>query len=230
MLKLIKFQGLLLSPQPQPPNVLKGLSFVIWIFITTFAGAYIFSDTITLITIPTGIGLWTLNRILDSQQHMYKAVPVSQRFTVFNIFLTPFLLTALAIISFWLAQILLAAGLNTFIQPNTEFTPPLATLNVHGTFFLLLMLINIISMGTAIAFIRRKIYRTSAYAAFTILAFSLLSYTKSLMPVPQVIFLESLSLLPQINQLLTGMGIATLLIIPLSLYIGYKLYLVPPKH
>ena len=59
------------------------------------------------------------------------------------------------------------------------------------------------------------------------------AFLKSFMPVSpqtgQVEFLESLTLMPQINEILIGLSVAAIIIVPLSIYRGYKIYIVPPR-
>lgn len=94
---------------------------------------------------------------------------------------------------------------------------------------MLLILIMVLVVGITIAFIKNSKVRNYAYAVFFMLGFGLLFVLRSIMPNIGREFMESISMMPQINELLTAASIATLLIVPMSIYLGYKLYLSPAQ-
>lgn len=177
--------------------------------------------------------LWIINKNLNGDQRLFEMVPVSRRFTVFNVFLASLFIVA---IIYFGAFLVVMVFVNLIIGGTIILSPqnipveivPAEQLTVAANVFMLLLLVIIIFVGTAIALIKNGKYRNGAYAAFFLLGYALLSFLKRQMPVSpntgKVEFLESFSLMPQINQVLTGFGIAVLLIVPLSVYAGYSMY------
>ncbi len=196
------------------------------------AGAYI--------PIALSIGsIWMINRNFNGDQPLFEMVPVSRRFTVLNVYLASIVIAFISYIFLWflgLAFVALVFGV-VYIFSSESFGPDSFSFNrtlpetlatLQGSLFMVLVLIIIIFIGITIVFIRNKRYRNSAYIGLFAVVYGALSFLKSLMPISlttdPVDFIESLSLIPHINELIMGVSIGVLLIVPLSVYMGYRLY------
>jgi len=93
---------------------------------------------------------------------------------------------------------------------------------------MLCILVIIIFAGVAIAFIKSKNLRLFSFIVFPTIGYGLLFFLKSSMTISpnsdKVEFIESFSIMPQANTILSCVVIATLIICIASVFIGYKLY------
>jgi len=243
--KLYGFQRLFFhSPQArdiQPAKlILTAGTWMIAAFLTAnlFAGNTLSSET----TMPIYVGaisVMLINRILNGNR-LFETVPVGKKFIVFNVYLASALLATGIFLGLWIFGLTffgIIAGVAYFImQSQGQISPPnmaseLVIDSLKGNLFMLLVLIIILLVGTTIAFVKNRRYRSVVYLAFFIIGYALLAYLKLFMPISpstgRVEFLESLILMPGIDGILLWLVIATLLLLPLSVYIGYKLYLTP---
>lgn len=184
--------------------------------------------------------IWMINRNFNGDQPLFDMVPVSRRFIVFNIYLSAIFMVIVIFLTLWLMGLTLVGiifGAVYIFSPesfgpdsfNRTSADTLTTL--QGDLFMVLVLIIILFIGITIVFIKNKRYRNSAFIGLFAVVYGALSFLKSFMPTSpvtdQVNFMESLSVIPQINELFMGLSIATLLIVPLSIYVGYRLYMTP---
>jgi hypothetical protein len=237
--KIFNYQKLMYSSIPSPnlfqnnKAILAGLFFVMIVLsmTTSLFEGNLFTTYSGLAFLMAVYSIWQINQILNGDQPLFKMVPVSRQFTVFNIYLASVSIVTITFIAVSLsgAAIVGIITVIAYLIAPQSFPPeivPADQLTAQGNVFMLLLLVITLFIGTTIAIIRNNRSRTGAYVAFFLLAYGLLAALKSVMPVSpntgKVGFLVSLSLMPQANQLLMGVGIATLFIVPLSVYVGYK--------
>lgn len=184
--------------------------------------------------------IWMINRNFNGDQPLFDLVPVSRRFIVFNTYLAAIFIIIAAFFTMWLMGLalfgIILGGVYIFspesIVPDGFNRTSADTLNTfQGDMFMLFVLIIILFVGITIIFIRNKRYRNRAFTGMFAAIYVALSFLKSIMPAApvsdQASFMENLSVMPQINELLMGTGIAMLLMVPLSIYVGYRLYMTP---
>lgn len=237
--KVAVFQKLFLNSTPSinfsQDSIKTGITLAAFVF-TAFLMAQFFTGA----PIPLAAGsIWLVNRILNGNQPLFKIVPVTRRFTVFNVYLASIVTAGILIIGLWffsLALVALLFGIVYIVNPEgfgqapPDFVPPETIVNTfQGNLFMFLLVIIILVVGTTIAFIRNSRHRNRSYAAFFVLGLGLLALLKSVMPVypstGKVEFMESLSIMPQVNEILIGVSTAAILIVSFSMYIGYRLYM-----
>ncbi|MDD4346734.1 MAG: hypothetical protein PHZ11_07600 [Desulfitobacteriaceae bacterium] len=242
--KVIAYQKLFSNSVPSInqniSNLFKtGLTFAFYAFALFMLTLLLDGAYYILIVFSIG-SIWMINRNFNGDQPLFDMVPVSRRFIVFNIYLSAVFMVIM-FLTLWLmcriALVGIISGAVYIFSPESigsgsfNRTAPDTLAILQGDLFMILMLISILFIGITIVFIRNKRYRNSAYIGLLAVVYGALSFLKSFMPASsvtdQVNFMESLSVMPQINNLLMGVGIATLLIVPLSIYVGYKLYMTP---
>ncbi len=241
--KVIAYQKLFLNSVPSIyQNINSPSKTILTITIAAFASfmlAFLLDGANTTIALPI-VSIWMVNRNFNGDQPLFDMVPVSRRFIVFNIYLSAIFLVIVAFLTFWLMGMaffgVIFGAFYIFNPESIETDSVNHTLDdtlttLQGDMFMGLMLIIILFIGITIIFIRNKRIRNSSFIGMFAVIYGMLSFLKSIMPVSpvsdQLTFMESLSVMPQINELLVGMSIATLLIVPLSVYAGYKLYMTP---
>ena len=239
--KLIDYQRLLFSSTPSPNNNKAISAEFIFLIVASVMTLNLFDNNLFTTYIGLAIwmvvfSIWTINKNVNGDQRLFEMVPVSRPFTVFNIYLATVSIVTISFIAislFGAAIALIFAGFLYINSPQSFLTEIVRAdqLTVQGNVFMSFLLVIILFVGTTITFIRSGRYRNGAYVAFFLIGYGLLSALKSVMPpspTGSVVFLESLSIMPEVNQLLQGVGIATLFIVPLSVFVGYKLYLARP--
>lgn len=164
-----------------------------------------------------GFSVLNINEILNGDKPLFEIVPVSKRFIVYNVYLSVVLFAIIMYVPIWFLGI--------------PFNQTISTL--QGNIFILMVMVIILFIATTISFLSKGKHRVISYIVFFLIGYGLLIFLKGFMPVlpetGRVEFLESLSIMPRINEILLGMGIATAIIVPLSIYAGYKLYLLRGK-
>jgi hypothetical protein len=238
LIKLVAFQKLFLNSIPSLD------SFRPW----TFAGPALGGVSLTFLLdgefhvmiLLAVVSVWMVNRNLNGDQRLFEFVPVSKRFTFVNVYLVAVVIVvsgyfSLLLLGWTIIGIIIGVAYIFQLQDVSQMLPVsfVPTVNIQQSLFIFLLLAIILLVGTTISFVRNSRYRNGSYAAFFMLSYGLLSVLKSYMPpLPvqrKVVFMESLTIMPRINEILTGLSIATIIILPLSIYVGYRLYLSPQQ-
>lgn len=237
MLKiLVAFQKLFLSSLPSLD------SYTPWTLAGPVAGGilmmFLLDGEFNIPILIAVISVWMVNRNLNGDQRLFDLVPVSKKFTLLNVYLASVTIVVSGIIAlawFGLTIAFIMMAVTSIRQPQSieqllpvSFVP---SVNIQHSVFIFLLVVIILFMGTTISFIRNSMFRNVGYAIFFMFFYGLLSVLKSNMPAStdtgKVVFMESLSLMPRINEVLGGLSVAVILIVPLSIYVGYKLYMPP---
>jgi hypothetical protein len=241
--KVIAYQQLFLNSVPSINQNINNPSKTLLTIVFYFFALFMLSRLLDGAYIPIGlsiVSIWMINRNFNGDQPLFEMVPVSRRFIVFNVYLSAIFMVIVMFLTVWLMGLTLVGIIfgAVYIFSSESFGPDsfnrtsadtLTTL--QGDLFMVLALIIVLFIGITIVFIRNKRYRNSAYIGLFAVIYGAFSFLKSFLPASpvtgQVNFMESLSVMPQFNELLMGVGIATLLIVPLSIYVGYRLYMTP---
>lgn len=216
-------------------NFFRYITFAIYVF-ALFMLTRLLDGAYISVVLSIGASIWIINRNFNGDQPLFDMVHVSRRFIVFNIYLSAIFMVVAMLITLWLMGLTLVGiifGAVYIFSPESigpdSFDPvlPDTLATFQGNLFMVLALIIILFIGITIVFIRNKRYRVSAYIGWFAVVYGALSFLKSFLPasLDKVNFMESLSIMPQINELLLGVGIAALLIVPLSVFMGYRLYM-----
>ena len=241
--KVITYQKLFLNSVPSIyqniNNPSKTIFTIAFFAFASFMLAYLLEGAYFPIVLPI-VSIWMINRNFNGDQPLFDMVPVSRRFIVFNIYLSAIVVVIISYLTLWimgLAFFGIIFGAFYIFSPesieidslNRTSTDTIAIL--QGDRFMVLVLIIILFIGITIIFIRNKRYRNGAFVGLFAVIYGALYFLKSIIPASpvtnQISFMESLSAMPQINELLMGTGISMLLIVPLSIYVGYRLYMTP---
>lgn len=184
--------------------------------------------------------IWLINWNINNENRFFMLVPVSRSFTVLNIYLSALLF---AVITYVIALIMVMSFLGVILgivylaQGSTEtppgFSPPQVIDTAKGSWLMLQTVTIALFTGTTIAFIRKNSLRNIAYIAIFILSYGLLARLKVNMPISpstgRVEFLESFSIMPGADQILAILWLVIAILVPLSIYLGYKLYTSPSR-
>lgn len=250
MLKnLIAYQRLLLNSTP-PLGVtsekpFKESFYVLIIFMVIFVNIFIFSfsgNTISLnmvlyITFPI-ISVWMINRILYGNKRIFEIVPVSRKYTFFNLFLLSLVIVFILYFIVWMLGVvfvLIMFGIS-YIEALLSssnvitiqyFDAPIIDTTKGDMLMICILLITLFTSFT-ITFIKNKKYKFFGFVGFATIGYGLLLYLKNNMPISQgsdkVEFIESFSIMPQANIILICVAIATVIICITSGFTSYKLY------
>jgi len=249
--KLIAYQRLLLnsmSPiEGKGQNSIKGLLNILFVFIFVFVTISIFmGNSISSNEIGPFIlsvaSVWMINRILNNSHRMFETVPVSRKYTVFNIFLLSIVNVLIAFVILWVFMLVLIGsivGIGYLVFPQGFSQSPPDTIvyqivdTTKGSILMLFIAMIILFAGTAITFIRSQKLRNCSFAGFTIIGYGCLFVLKGYMPIApnstRVEFLQSFSIMPQANAILICTAVTTVVICIASVFMGYKLYVINPK-
>lgn len=240
--KLIAYQRLLLNSTPPinmtSINAFEILFYIFCIFSVVFMNIYIFAGTAiftsnNLIIVLPMASIWMINRILNCNNKLFETVPVTRRYTVFNVFLLSIVIIFIGYLVYLfsiMALIGLIWGIAYLVnyQGITSPTETAITQITKGDILMLCVFVIILFAGVSITFIKSKRWRLSSFAAFTAIVYGFLFTLKSSMPISpnsgKVEFLESFSMMPQGNTILICVAIATVIICIASGFMGYKLY------
>ena len=112
-------------------------------------------------------------------------------------------------------------------SPPASAVPQLID-TTKGDLLMLCILVIILFAGTAITFISNKKIRLLSFAGFVSIGYGFLFFLKLHMPITpnsnKVEFLQSFSIMPQGNTILICVAITAVTICIISIFIGYKLY------
>jgi hypothetical protein len=251
MKKLIAYQKLLLnsiptlekSPLTHYDKLFFGIGFVVIFFMDTviFTGNTRSSDTLFSIALPI-ICVWMINRIIYGNQRLFETVPVSRKYIALNVLLLPIVIVFISIITLWIVSIPLLGVLigimylvfpQGFNQSPPESAIPQLIDTSKVNLLMICIVVIILFIGAAITFIKNKKIRLCSFAAFAIIAYGLLFFLKINMPVSpnstKVEFLESFSVMPEADVILSCVAIATVIICITSCFTSYNLYIAKSK-
>lgn len=108
--KVAVFQKLFLNSTPSinfsQDSIKSGVTLAAFVF-----AAFLMAQFFTGATpIPLAVGsIWLVNRILNGNQPLFKVVPVTRRFTVFNVYLASIVIAGILIIGLWVFSLALVA-------------------------------------------------------------------------------------------------------------------------
>ncbi|MCW3490380.1 hypothetical protein [Dethiobacter alkaliphilus] len=202
--------------------------------------ARLLDGEINFLIMLAAISVWTVNRNLNGDRRIFEIVPVSRQFIFFNVYLAVVMAAMAGFLALWFLGLFITGiffAITYIVQPQNisqvmpeTFAP---TVNIEQSLFMFLLIVIILVVGSTISFVRNNKYRSGGYLLFFTILYGLLSVLKNyLPPLPdtgRVVFMESLSYMPWVNELLTALSIVTAIIVPLSIYIGYRLYLSPQQ-
>jgi len=175
--------------------------------------------------------------VINGDKKIYSLVPVSSLFFVGNVFL---LLINFAILSYLILFIIswifvgsialiifiLSSGVNLFTEPGQQVA--VASLVWKGEMLVGFICIIFTIASTAISFHKNKIFRKGGIVALGAIVYSFLFIIKLLilnLPSPEGFdFVIEFSNLPQADNILIWSGVTALVVIPLSIYTGYRFY------
>jgi len=167
-------------------------------------------------------------------------MPVSTKFLVGNVFLMPILISVgawilMGVTGFIFAN-LIAIGVfiatkgsnNVYTQSNVVVDPFLAQGEWKGLILVLLTFLIITFVCTAASFLKRKKLRYIAIITTLSIGYGFLIILNKVMPVlPNDVpnpFAMQFANMPQANLILMSLSIIALIIIPTSIWTGYKIY------
>jgi len=242
MKKLIAYQKLLLNSigpfgisglDPAEKSIFFGAIFVMFFMdIVIFKGNTISTETFFTIAVPI-ICIWMINRILYGSYRLFETVPASRKYIVGNILLLPI---AMICIFYIINCVVIAAliGIAYLVYPQgfTQTPPESNILQIIDTtkanLLMLCVLIIILFVGIAITFIKNKKLRLLSFAGFATIGYGLLFLLRINLQISpnsnKVEFLESFSVMPEANIILSCVAIATVIICISSIFISYKLF------
>jgi len=195
--------------------------FIFIIFISIFIGNI---DGIGVIFFPIAITLCMVYSIVNSQNKLFEIVPVSKLYSLINIYLYVFVtnlaITAGSIIGFMLTRLL------------TQLTPVLDRSLFADTWkgILITVFISTImaSILVPIFFIKLKTLRkTLTIAVVILITIALMLFGNELPMITmfgKIKFLESITIVPHYNAVLSILACVCVVIIPISIFISYRLY------
>jgi len=186
------------------------------------------------------LGLFMTYVAINGKSKLFKLMPVSTKFLVVNVFLTPILISVstwffASVIGFIFAN-LIAMGVfiatkgsnNVYAQSNLVVDPFLAQGEWKGLILVLLIFLIITFVCTAVSFLKRKKLRHIAIIATLSIGYGFLIILNKVMPVLPNEFPNSFAMefanMPQANLILISLSIIALIIIPTSIWTGYKIY------
>jgi len=243
MKRLITYQRLLLNSIPQVDALFKNpLELLLSVFgvlvicfmtlSTMFMKDSISLNTIFFLVLPI-TSIWMTNRIFHSGPNLFTAVPVSRKYTLLNLFLLSIVITVILYLILYIFEIVaigLVFGILYFwgLQPFSKADTTQILDITKGNLLMLCILVIILFAGTAITVIKNKKLRLISFGGLTLFVYGflfflklkMLTYSKS----NKLEFLESFSIMPQVNTILICVVIATILICVTSLCMGYNLY------
>jgi hypothetical protein len=237
--RLIAYQKLMLNSTPpfQPTqNLAKGLVGSIATVASIWLLVFIMGGDIMIAMLPF-ISVWMVYRIINSDRKLYELVPVTPLYTVINAYLLSFMILVLTyvfmivlsfgIITMIMGTILLAGG--TIEQGAPEgLSHVTGGGDIKSFLFMLMIFLIILFIGTTISFIKNKKLRITSLFTVGAMLYGFLYAVKISLPIApgrsKVDFIESFNIAPHGASILMGLGIFTLITIPLSVVIGYKIY------
>lgn len=236
--RLYDFQKLFLrSTQPLSHSPKTGLTFAAGVVLAVIMGQ-ILPDAPFILAVGS---IWMVNWILNNDKRLFEMVPVSRRFTVFNVYLAAVLVTTILTVCLWLFGLAFVGAIIGFfyiaMPQNISEAPPGFVApeqvidTVQGNLLMVFLLIIFLCIGTTIAFIRSKKLRNWVYAIFATLSLALSVTVSILAPVSpstgKVELTEVFSHYVPTTTALLGPGVLTVAIVVLSIYIGHRLYTTP---
>jgi type IV secretory pathway VirB2 component (pilin) len=249
--KLIAYQRLLLNSSTpmgtNSQNTSNGLLFVFGIFALVFINISIFSgntsSTVTMLPIALPVvSVWMINRILYGGHGLFETVPVSRKYIVLNVFLLSIVIIFIGYIIVSIFSVVLVGllfGVLYIVNPQGfNQSPPEAAVHqiidtTKGDILMLCILVIILFTGIAITFLKNKKLRRISFAGFAAIGYGLLVFLKLNMKVSpnsdKVEFIESFSIMPQGNTILSCIAIAAVIIFISSAFMGYYLYVIKPN-
>jgi hypothetical protein len=174
-----------------------------------------------LILYPTIFTLYAVYSIVNSQNKLFETVPVSKLYSLINIYLYVFISVSLGTISLFMAVVL-------FTKLN--FTSDITLLVYNINPILVISCINtiIVCFLLPIFFIKLNSLRKTLTISVAILVPIMLLFFKNSLHVSAGLgkfnFWKSITMIPNYNQFLIIFIYASILIIPISMFIAYKLY------
>ena len=241
--KVIAFQKLLLNSTSmnevgvQSPQ--KMVSFIFVIFLVSIINNIIFSGNVIFMPILLpAVSVFMVNMIINGSVRLFETVPVSRKFTVFNIFLLSIIIIFIGYIAMWIISVAFVGvilGLFCLFDPQgiNQSPPPTVVHQVidttKGNLLMLFVLIIILFVGTAISFIKNRKARLASFVGFSVMGYALLFFLKLCMPVSpnsnKVEFIESFSIMPGANTILLCVAVGAVILSLVSIFAGYKLYI-----
>jgi NAD/NADP transhydrogenase beta subunit len=174
-----------------------------------------------LILYPTIFTLYAVYSIVNSQNKLFETVAVSKLYSLINIYLYVFISVSLGTISLLMAVVL-------FTKLN--FTSDITLLVYNFNPILVISCINtiIVCFLLPIFFIKLNSLRKTLTISVAILVPIILLFFKNSLLVSAGLgkfnFWKSIIMIPNYNQFLIIFIYASILIIPISMFIAYKLY------
>lgn len=237
--KIYAFQKLMLFSCKSPFKGIKRsiLGFIfIFLMITTASTLLGFNDhNIFLFPFATILLIYS---ILQSEVKLYEQVPVSNNFTLANFYL--FSITSVVLIYlFSIVSTLIFMGLILFLvliqggsitwgsSPDGAVLADNMTLD--SLIFLMLLFILIIFIGTTISIIRNNKVRYISMASVLAILFGFLYALKLKIPMPpyddtMFDFVRAFGTWNGNSPILLGLGVFTLLAVPISVKVGHWIY------
>jgi len=186
------------------------------------------------------LGLFMTYVAINGKSKLFKLMPVSTKFLVGNVFLMPILISVGALIlmgvtGFTFAN-LIAIGVfistkgsnNVYTQSNLVVNPVLAQGEWKGLILVLLTFLIITFVCTAVSLLKRKKLRYIAIITTLSIGYGFLIILNKVMPIlPNEVpnpFAMQFANMPQANLILMSLSILALIIIPTSIWTGYKIY------
>ncbi|MGH4124837.1 MAG: ABC-2 transporter permease [Clostridium sp.] len=202
-----------------PKKTSKYHFFILFSFIL-FIGVFIGNvDGFGVIFYPIIIALCMVYSIINSENKLFELVPVSKVYSLINLYLYVFL-TSLAITIGSTIALILA----TFLMQPTS-TLNILVINWNAMFLISCISTIITSILLPVFFIRLSFLRKILTISVTALTTIVLLYTAPVASqLGNVSFLENIKAMPHYNETLLILICVCLVIIPISIFISYRLY------
>lgn len=233
--RFFAYQRLLLDSCDSPFKSVKGsvLGFF-FLFLIMFSFIMLrFKDQNTFI-LPLLSVLLSYN-IINSEKKLYELVPVSSKFTVSNLYLFNILAMVLGYLALMLSGFIFlgfilfmfwifGGTVGNGMPEGVENMP----MDLNSILLLVMLYILIIFIGTTVSLIKDKRIRFMSIIGAIALFFGFLYSVKVTLPMAPGLegfdFLANFGAAPHAPLILLGLGLFTILTIPLSLWAGHKLY------
>jgi hypothetical protein len=214
----------LLSASIGVTNAKKHLKFD---YIIIFIYMYIFSEMLKggqTIVYPTTIALWGVYSIVNSQNKLFEIVPVSKIYSLINIYLFVFIINLLTMVG-----ITVAFRALVLLMPSMDLTDiNLLAINLRSLLVAACISTIIASILVPIFFIKHNFPRKILTISVVIIVTMALLLFKNILPTQietgKISFLESIKIMPHYNEFLLILACACVVIIPISMFISYRLY------
>lgn len=203
--------------------------FIVFIFIIFMSILTGMLDGGGVIFYPIVFTLYAVYHIINSQNRLFEIVPVSKLYALINIYLYVFVMSLCFIGGAVVG--LLPFKFLTLVTSNFTLINTITNLLVNNWKALLVtscISTIIVTILVPIFFIRIKILRkTLTISAVSLVTIALLLFRNTLPVVTElgeINFLQSITIMPDYNVVLLILACVCIVIIPISIFISYRLY------